>query len=95
MHIISRPTRREREERLAESRAKSSERNIEGVVRRTEEAYEIQRQRAREGKPFDRPYAVSGDSPEARQAEAELIARTGVSEEVVERYMAAQEKKAD
>jgi hypothetical protein len=81
MHIISRPTRREREERLAESRAKSGERGIEGVVRRTEEAYEVQRQRAREGKPFDKPYAVSADAPESIQAEREVLQRAGLDPE--------------
>ena len=77
-YFISKPTRREREERLAESRAKSGERGIEGVVRRTEEAYEIQRQRAKEGKPFDKPYAVDGNAPESIQAERELVQRAGI-----------------
>lgn len=77
-YFIVKQTRREREERLAESRAKSPERGIEGVVRRTEEAYEIQRQRAREGKPFDKPYAVSGDAPESIQAEREMVQRAGL-----------------
>ena len=77
-YIISKPTRREREERLAESRSHASQRNIEGVVRRTEEAYEIAREREREGRPFDRPYEVSGDSPEAKQAETEVLQRAGI-----------------
>lgn len=95
MQIISRPTRREREERLSESRARSGERGVEGVVRRTEEAYEIERQRAKEGKPFDRPYAVSGRSPEAKQADRELMLRAGVSEEMVEKYQHDIEKGQD
>ena len=85
-YLIFRPTRREREERLADSRAKSPERGIEGVVRRTEEAYEIERQRAREGKAFDRPYAVSGNAPESKQAEAELMIRSGLTPEQVDKY---------
>ena len=75
---INKPTRREVEERLAESRAKSPERGIEGVVRRTEEAYEIQRQRAREGHEFKLPYAVSGDAPESKLAEQEVLLRAGL-----------------
>lgn len=78
MYFISKPTRREREERLAESRAKSPERGIEGVVRRTEEAYEIQRARAKEGHVFDKPYAVDGNAPESIQAERELVQRAGL-----------------
>ena len=77
-YFIFKQTRREREERLAESRSTSGVRNVEGVVRRTEEAYEIERQRAKEGHEFKRPYAVSGDSPEARQAEVELLQRAGI-----------------
>ena len=91
-HLISKPTRREREERLAESRARSGIPNVEGVVRRTEEAYEIERARAKEGKAFDRPYAVSGNSPEAKQAEAELMVRSGLPEEGVDRYQRQQER---
>jgi hypothetical protein len=79
MHIISRPTQREREERLAESRTHAVNRNVEGVVRHTEEAHEIERQRAKEGKPFDRPYEVSGNSPEAKQAETEALQRAGLN----------------
>ena len=89
---ISRPTRREREERLAESRARSGERGIEGVVRRSEEAFETARAREREGLPFDRPYAVSGRSPEAKQADGELMLRSGISAEAVEEYQAGQER---
>ena len=82
--FISRPTRREREERLAESRDKAASagiRNVEGVVRRTEEAYEIERARAREGMEFKRPFAVSGDSPEAKQAEQDLLRKAGIDPE--------------
>ena len=81
MYIISRPTRREREERLAESRSRSSQPNVEGVVRRTEEAHEIERQRSREGIAFDRPYAVAADAPESVQAEREILQRAGIDPE--------------
>lgn len=80
-YLIFKPTRREREERLAQSRSRSPHRNIEGVVRRTEEAYEIERERAREGKPFERPYAVSDDAPESKQADRELLQRSGIDPE--------------
>ena len=79
VYIISKSTRREREERLTESRG--GRRDVEGTVRRTEEAFEVERQRAREGKVFDKPYVVSGDSPEARQAETELLVRSGINPE--------------
>ena len=82
-YLIFRSTRREREERLAESRAKpSGQKNIEGVVRTTEEAFELSREREREGYEFKRSYAVSGDAPESKLAEAELMARAGVPEEI-------------
>ena len=77
-YLISKPTRREREERLSESRAKSPERNIAGVVRRTEEAFEIQRAREKDGIAFDQPYAVSTDAPESIQAEREVVERAGI-----------------
>jgi len=77
-YFIIKPTRREREEKLAESRYKAGDPRIVGVVRRTEEAYEIQRQRAREGKPFDKPYAVAADAPESIQAEREVVQRAGL-----------------
>ena len=88
-YLIFRPTRRERESRLAESRARSPEQTpVEGVVRRTEEAYELQRQRAREGHEFLRPYAVSGLSPEAQKAEFELMQRAGIKDDLIEEYQA-------
>ena len=88
-YLIFRQTRRERESRLAESRARSPERTpVEGVVRRTEEAYELQRQRAREGQEFLRPYAVSGLSPEAQKAEFEMMQRAGIRDDLIEEYQA-------
>lgn len=77
-YFISKPTRREREERLAESRSKAGRNDIQGVVRRTEEAFEIERQRSREGHAFDKPYKVSDASPEAIQAERETLQKAGI-----------------
>ncbi len=89
---INRPTRREREEKLAESRARGGVPHVEGVVRRTEEAFEIERTRAKEGYEFNRPYAVSGKSPEAKQAEWELLQRAGFNDVSIEKYQHDQAK---
>ena len=88
MELIFRPTRREREERLAESRVKGVDKNVRGVVRNTEEAYEFQRQHTREGEEFKQPYAVSGLSKEAQRAEFELMQRAGIKDEMIEKYQA-------
>ena len=88
MELIFRPTKREREERLAESRTKSSDKNIRGVVRTTEEAFEVQRAHAREGEDFKQAYAVSGLSPEAQQAEFEAMQRAGIKDDLIEKYQA-------
>ena len=78
VYIIVRKTRRERDDSLRESASKSTARGVEGEVRRTEEAMTIEHDRTREGKPFNKPYAVSAASPEAKQAEEELLLRTGI-----------------
>lgn len=83
-YLIFKSTSREREARLAESKTHSSHRNIDGVVRTTEEAFEVARQREREGISFERLLAVSNDSPEARQAEAELLVRQGINPETMQ-----------
>lgn len=85
VYIIVKPTRGEREAQLRESAAKSSQRGIRGVLRSTEEAYEVEREMAREGEEFKRPYAISGDSPESKRAEAELLLRTGINPETMEK----------
>ena len=81
MYFIVKPTRREREERLRESAARSSQPGVRGVVRSLEEAHDMQRQHEREGEAFTRPYAVSGDAPESKQAEAETMLRAGINPE--------------
>lgn len=87
MHIISKPTRRELQERLAESA--QGRRDVRAVVRTTEEAHDVQRRLEREsGEAFVKPFAVSGDAPESKQAERELMERSGVSPESVEEYQA-------
>lgn len=87
MYIIRKATQREVQERLAESAA--GRRDVRGVLRTTEEAHDIQRRLEREtGEPFVKPFAVSGNSPEAKQAERELLERSGVRPEQVEEYQA-------
>ncbi len=83
MHIIIRPTRREREANLAESRSKTSHRGVQGTVRATEEAYELSRQREREGLPFDRPYAVDEHAADSKRADDELTLRHGIDPETM------------
>ncbi len=86
-YFISKPTQRELRERLAES--KGSRRDVRAVVRTTEEAHDVQRRLEREtGEPFVKPFAVSGDAPESRQAERELMERSGIRPEQVEEYQA-------
>lgn len=84
MHFIIKPTRREREERLAESRTKTSHHSVEGITRTTEEAFEISRQREREGHSFTRPYAVSDKAAESIQADRELTLRHGINPDTME-----------
>ena len=93
-YIVVKPTRREREERLAESAARSKDKDIRGVVRNTEEAYEVQRQQAREGEEFKQPYAISGYSPEAKRADFELMQRAGIKDELIEQYQAYEVRKS-
>lgn len=87
MHIISKPTQRELQERLSESRG--GRRDVRAVVRTTEEAHDVQRRLEREsGEAFEKPFAVSGASPEAKQAEREVMERAGIKPESVEEYQA-------
>lgn len=86
-YLISRPTRRELRDRLRESVHKQGldPQRFRGAVGRTEEAHEVQRRLEREGEPFERVFLVSGDSPEAKRAEAELKLRSGIDPESGER----------
>ena len=86
IYIISKPTRGEVRERLRESlhRQRLDPRLYRGELRTTEEAYEVQRRLEREGEAFDKPFAISNDSPEAKQAEAEVKLRAGINPETDE-----------
>ena len=72
-YFISRPTSRElREDLRASARGDS---RIRGRVRTTEEAHDIQRRLEREGEAFERPFRVSADAPESKQARIEIAQR--------------------
>lgn len=87
MHIISKPTSRELRERLAESRQGTDQPHVRGVVRRVEEAFDLARRLEREGEAFTKPFAVSGDAPESKVAEMEMLTKSGISPEVAEKYI--------
>ena len=72
-YFIFRPTRRELRENLAESQRGDS--SIRGRTRTTEEAHDIERRLSREGEEFTRPFAVSNEAPESKQARIELTER--------------------
>lgn len=85
--FIFRPTSRELRENLRASARGDS--RIRGVTRTTEEAHDIERRMSREGENFVKPYLVSGEAPESRQARIELAQRVGSKDpERDERYMA-------
>lgn len=89
VHIISKPTQRELHERLEQSKRETNQQGVRGRVRTTEEAHDVQRRLEREsGEAFVKPFAVSGDAPESKQAERELMERAGIRPEDVERYQA-------
>lgn len=75
MYIVSKPTRRELQERLAETASRSSQPAARGVVRRTEEAHDVS-ERIRRETGEEIVLAVAGDAPESKQARIELAQRT-------------------
>ena len=78
VYIISKPTRRELRENLAESASKTNLPGTRGVLRRTEEAVEVgERLRREEGSDDIPVLAVSGDAPESKQARIDLAIRSG------------------
>ncbi len=75
-YFISKKTSRElREDLRASARGDS---RIRGVARTTEEAHDIERRMAREGESFEKPYLVSGEAPESRQARLDLARRSNI-----------------
>ncbi len=85
--FIFKPTRRELREQLAESASRSSQPSAKGVLRRTEEAFEVQERIEREsGKTVI--LSVAGDAPESKQARIEIAERVGSKDpERDEKYM--------
>jgi len=85
-YLISKPTRREAEERRREGLAKAglSPRRYRGTARTAEEAHDTQRALEREGEPFDKLWQVAEDSPEAKQAHEDLMVRTGINPDTME-----------
>ena len=74
-YLISKPTSRELRERLSESQRGDS--RIRGRTRTTEEAHDIEHRLEREGEAFERPFLVSADAPESKQARIELAQSAG------------------
>ena len=83
VYIISKPTRREAEERRSESLSREglNPKRYRGAVRTAEEAHDEQRKLERDGETFDKLWAVSNDSPEAKQADRDLKKKMGVEQE--------------
>lgn len=88
MYIISRPTRRETQERLAESQRGNS--SIRGRVRNLEEAEAVQRRlEVEHGEAFEKPFVIDADAPESKQARIEIAERLGfkADPEAVEKFV--------
>ncbi len=79
MYFIVRPTRREQAEKLAESRARSSQPGASGVVRRTEEAFEVS-ERIRRETGREVTLAVDAEAPESKAARIEIAERMGFTD---------------
>jgi hypothetical protein len=86
-YLISKPTRQEAEQRRREGLAKArlSPKRYRGTARTTEEAYETQRKLEKEGEKFDKLWEVSGDSPEAKQADQDEKLKVGINPETMEK----------
>ena len=86
VYIIVKPTRREAEQRRREGLAKAglSPRQYRGVAQTAEEAHDTQRALERDGEVFDKPWEVSGDSPDAKQAFEDEMVHTGINPDTME-----------
>ena len=86
VYIIVKPTRREAEQRRREGLAKAglSPKRYRGTARTAEEAHDTQRALEREGEPFEKLWQVAEDSPEAKQAEQDILIRQGINPETNE-----------
>ena len=86
-YLISKPTRREAEASRREGLAKAglSPKRYRGTASCAEEAHDTQRALEREGETFDKPWQVSEDSKEAKQADEDMMLRTGIDPETMEK----------
>ena len=86
MHIIVKPTRREAESQRQESlwRRGLSPKQYRGTARSLDEAHDVQRSLEREGETFDKLWEVSGESKDAKQADEDLLLRSGIDPETQE-----------
>ena len=86
VYVIVKPTRGEAEASRRESLAKAglSPRRYRGTAHSVDEAHDVQRGLERDGETFDKLWAVSGDSPEAKQADQDLKVRSGINPETGE-----------
>jgi hypothetical protein len=87
VYIIVKPTRREAEQRRREGLAKArlSPKRYRGTARCAEEAHDTQRALERDGETFDKLWVVDGESKEGKQANEDLMLRTGISPETMEK----------
>ena len=87
VYLISKPTRREAEASRREGLAKAglSPKRYRGTAGSVDEAHDVQRGLEREGETFDKLWAVDGDSKEAQQANEDLMLRTGINPETMEK----------
>ena len=81
--IIIKPTRREAESHRQESLANRglSTKRYRGTARTVEEAHDLQRGLERDGETFDKLWEVSGDSPDAKQADQDVKLKAGIDPE--------------
>ena len=86
VYIITKPTRREAEERRRESLAQAglSPKRYRGTARTAEEAHDTQKALEREGEKFDKLWVVDGDSPEAKQAGQDELLHNKINPETME-----------
>ena len=86
VYIISRPTRREAEEKRRESLAREglNPRKFRGTASSAEEAHDTQRRLEREGETFDKVWAIDKASRESKQADSDLKIRSGINPETGE-----------
>ncbi|KKL11946.1 hypothetical protein LCGC14_2540660, partial [marine sediment metagenome] len=66
------------------AKARLSPKRYRGVASSADEAHEAQRGLEKEGEKFDKVWEVSGDSPDAKQANQDVMLRQGINPETNE-----------